>query len=192
MSNTQPPEIITTNQGDSSFSTPPNPPDNPDDIDFNSTNEENDYLDKYSNSNSNSNESPNLDTDPVGQAYADIAKEDHAALNKMLLEKLSPQLEYNEGQKRGFKKRIMEYIIKVLNVQLGFFILIVTAFAFAFCFKFDFLKNITLDQLKYITTFLEFYVTSIIAEFIAMLFFIVKFVFDKSIVDLIMELFKKK
>lgn len=189
MKKSQPPKT-NINQGDDSASTSFNPPDNPDDTGFNSSDEENDFLDSYSNSNSN--ESPKLDTDSVGQAYADIAREDHAALNKMLLEKLSPQLEHNESQKRGFKRRIMNYILNVLNIQLGFFIVIVVLFSVAFCFDFGFFKNITLDQLKQITIFLEFYVSAIIAEFIAMLFFIVKFVFDKSIVDLIMELFKKR
>ena len=40
--------------------------------------------------------------------------------------------------------------------------------------------------------FLKYYITAIIVEFIAMLFFIVKFVFDKSIVDLMGGILDKK
>ena len=52
-------------------------------------------------------------------------------------------------------------------------------------------NKLSLEQLKDVIKFLEYYISATTAEFIAMLFFIVKFVFDKSIVSLIKDLFNK-
>lgn len=52
-------------------------------------------------------------------------------------------------------------------------------------------NKLSLEQLKDVIKFLEYYISATAAEFIAMLFFIVKFVFDKSIVSLIKDLFNK-
>ncbi len=161
----------------------------------NSTNAEIDnatkFLNSYVNQNRNTNHMPNVKSPLAYDVIADIKKADHEALNTVLLDCLSPELQLNEQQKRTFKQRLMKYIIVILSIQLGFFLLIVLMFAFSFCFKTSFTNNISIEQLKHIIDFLKYYICAIIAEFIAMLFFIVKFVFDKSIVVLIKQLFKK-
>lgn len=149
------------------------------------------FLNSYVNQNRNMNQLPTVETPSVHDVIADIKKADHEALNTVLLDCLSPELQLNEQQKRMFKQKLMKYIIGILSIQLGFFLLIVLMFAFSFCFKTPFTNNISIEQLKHIIDFLKYYICAIIAEFIAMLFFIVKFVFDKSIVDLIRRLFDK-
>lgn len=118
-----------------------------------------------------------------------IKDEHNKAIDAVLLRGLTPELVKNETQKREFKERLMRYILIILSVQLGIFLLVVLAFAFAFCFKTSFTKDISIEQLKHIVEFLKYYISAVIVEFIAMLFFIVKFVFDKSIVGLIKQLF---
>lgn len=109
-----------------------------------------------------------------------------------MLETLAPQLSENEKQKRKFKKSLTIYIIVILSVQIAIFLLVITIFTIAYCFDLNIFKDITIEQLEHLLNFLKYFITAIIAEFIAMLFFIVKFVFDKSIVDLITQLFDKK
>lgn len=149
------------------------------------------FLNSYVNQNRNMNQLPKVETPLAYDVIADIKKADHEAINTVLLDCLSPELQLNEQQKRIFKQKLMKYIIWILSIQLGFFLLVVLMFAFSFCFKTPFTNNISLEQLKHIIDFLKYYICAIIAEFIAMLFFIVKFVFDKSIVVLIKQLFKK-
>ena len=118
-----------------------------------------------------------------------IKDEHNKAIDAVLLSGLTPELLKDETQKRAFKERLMRYILIILSVQLGIFLLVVLAFAFACCFKTSFTKDISIEQLKHIVEFLKYYISAVIVEFIAMLFFIVKFVFDKSIVGLIKQLF---
>ena len=113
-------------------------------------------------------------------------------IDAFLTRNLAPEMRLNEKQKRNFKERLMRYILIILSIQLGVFLLVVICFALAFCFNTSFTNSITLDQLKYIVEFLKYYISAVIVEFIAMLFFIVKFVFDRSIVGLIKQLFKKE
>lgn len=134
-----------------------------------------------------SNSVPNID-DKL--AYK-IKKSDHDALNSVLLEILSPELSKNEEQKRLFKERLMKYIIVILSIQLGFFLFFVLAFTIVLCLNCPIFNKLSLEQLKDVIKFLEYYISATAAEFIAMLFFIVKFVFDKSIVSLIKDLFNK-
>ena len=121
---------------------------------------------------------------------AQIIKDDHDAINKLMLHILSPQLSDNEIQKRSFKEDLMKYIKGVLIAQL-----IVVGIAFlsvclAICFGIN--NQILVNNITKIFDFLQYYITAIILEFIAMLFFIVKFVFDKSIVGLLSDTIKKK
>ena len=120
-----------------------------------------------------------------------IKSEHNKTINAVLSKYLAPQLKENEVQKRKFKERLMKYIIRILTVQLVIFLLVVLIFAFSFCFKTSFTKDISIEQLKHIVEFLKYYISAVIVAFIAMLFFIVKFVFDRSIVGLIKQLFKK-
>lgn len=103
---------------------------------------------------------------------------------------LSPQLQENEKLKREQKKELMEKLFKILSFQFIFtyafvFILIIGTFASSF---FNISENIIQNVFK----FVEFYITAIVVELLSILFFIVKNVFDTSIVDLIKNFDKRK
>ena len=103
---------------------------------------------------------------------------------------LSPQLEKNEELKREHKTILMKNIFKLLKGQ----------FVVTYLFTFLFIVMIGCNQelciseniITQIFDFLKFYITTIIAELIAILFFIVRNVFDKSIVDLFKNFDKKQ
>ncbi len=95
---------------------------------------------------------------------------------------LSPQLQKNEELKRQQKKKLMDNIFKLLKTQ--FIATYVLIFGFIMMIALNQEFGITENTMTQIFDFLKFYITTIIAELIAMLFFIVKNVFDKSIVDL--------
>lgn len=128
----------------------------------------------------------------IDELILNIQQKDHEALNKVLLEILSPQLTENEVQKRNFKERLMKYVLRVLIGQLIFVgvpVVGVVAVGCVGCFVGgQYMVTIVGDMFS----FLKFYITAIIAELLAMLFFIVKFVFDKSIVDLMSEIVGKR
>lgn len=95
---------------------------------------------------------------------------------------LAPELRKNEELKRIHKSNLMNNIFKLLKFQfIATYILIVI---FVLMIAFNRVCNITEDVITQIFDFLKFYITSIVAELIAILFFIVKNVFDKSIVEL--------
>lgn len=104
-------------------------------------------------------------------------------VNKIYQDVLSPQLEKNEKLKRKHKTLLMNNIFKILNIQ----------FRFMYVFMFILLIGIILSNhlnisdsiIGNIIDLLKFYIASIIVELLSILFFIVKNVFDKSIVDLI-------
>ncbi len=121
---------------------------------------------------------------------AEILKRDHDAINKLMLQTLSPQLSYNEEQKRSFKEGLMKYIKGVLGAQLVIVGVAFLAICIAVCCGVD--NPILTNNIVKIFDFLQYYITAIIVEFIAILFFIVKFVFDKSIVGLLSDTIKKK
>lgn len=112
-------------------------------------------------------------------------KEKYAIYNDVL----APELRKNEKLKREHKTALMENVFKILSLQfkatyifIALFIIIVT---------FSSMLNISENIILRILDFLQFYITSIVAELIAILFFIVKNVFDKSIVDLFKNFDKK-
>ena len=103
---------------------------------------------------------------------------------------LSPQLEKNEELKRNQKESLVKNLFKILKLQFWFtyiyvFILILTILFSGFL---GISENLVLSIIK----FVEFYITTVVAELIAILFFIVKSVFDKSIVELIKDFDKRK
>ena len=112
--------------------------------------------------------------------------------NEVMLTALKPELVNNEKQKRTFKEDLMEYIKKILIAQVAVLGLVVLICFLAISFKFPFMREIEPGTIEMMFEFLKYCITAIIAEFIAMLFFIVMFVFDKSIVDLIKQLFKNE
>ena len=134
----------------------------------------------------------NISYQSVENIYAAIAQKDHDALNLLLLNALRPELVKNENQKRKFKKSLMVFIEIVLSVQLGVILLLIAVICAHTVLDLPFItKDLNNESLKEIFVFLKYYIAATIGEFIAMLFFIVKYVFDKSIVDLISHYVKK-
>lgn len=102
---------------------------------------------------------------------------------------LSPQLQENEILKREHKKSLMKKLFSIIKWQFiatYTFILILLI-----CIMFSEMLKISESVVLVIIKFLEFYISSIIVELIAILFFIVKNVFDKSIVELIKNFDKR-
>lgn len=95
---------------------------------------------------------------------------------------LSPQLEENEKLKRDHKDILMKNIFKILKYQFVFTYIFVLILLGSIIFS----NFLVLDNtiIKSIIKFIEFYITSIVVELISILFFIVRSVFDKSIVSL--------
>lgn len=102
---------------------------------------------------------------------------------------LAPELKENEKLKRQQKGNLMNNIFKLLKYQfIATYIFIIL---FIIMIGANTYLNITANVITQIFDFLKFYITSIVAELIAILFFIVKNVFDKSIVDLFKNFDKK-
>ena len=103
---------------------------------------------------------------------------------------LGPELQENESLKREQKKALMNNIFKILKWQFIFTYVFVTVLLAAVLFS-AFLK-IEASTISTIIKFIQFYITSIVVELISILFFIVKSVFDKSIVELFRNFDREK
>lgn len=104
---------------------------------------------------------------------------------RMYQDVLSPQLRKNEELKRNQKEKLMNELFKILKIQFIFtyvFVLVLIVGTLGSSFF-----SISEDIVESIIKFLEFYITSIVVELLSILFFIVKNVFDTSIVDLIKD-----
>ena len=119
----------------------------------------------------------------------DSAKEIVSGLNEDFMMKqrlyetvLAPELKKNEELKREQKKKLMENIFKILKGQFIatylFIIIIIIQLTFSSYLKIS--EALAME----IMSFIKFYITSIIVELISILFFVVKNVFDTSIVDM--------
>lgn len=95
---------------------------------------------------------------------------------------LAPQLENNEQLKREQKKVLMDKIFEILKGQFIITYIFVGVVLLAVIIS----QWLGLEEtlLVEMISFIKFYITSIIVELIAILFFIVKNVFDTSITDL--------
>lgn len=105
-------------------------------------------------------------------------------------EVLSPELKENEELKRTQKRELMTKLFKVIKwqfictyISVSVIIIIIGASSFL---------SLSSDIVEKIITFMKFYITTIVGELIAILFFIVKNVFDTSIVELIKNFDKRK
>lgn len=103
---------------------------------------------------------------------------------------LGPELQENESLKREQKKALMNNIFKIVKWQFIFTYVFVTVLLAAVLFS-AFLK-IEASTISTIIKFIQFYITSIVVELISILFFIVKSVFDKSIVELFRNFDREK
>lgn len=120
----------------------------------------------------------------------DIAEKIIYNANQYFLVKiLSPQIEQNEQEKRKHKEKLIS-IVKIFLI-CQFFILMCLLFGIVtMTFVFHGTKNdLDLSYLELLTKFVSLYITSVVAELIAMLYFIVSNVFDTSITGLV-ELYK--
>ena len=140
----------------------------------------------------NASDLPQYDQKPLTQIIADTIKSDHEEINKLLKNILGPQLHENENQKRKLKNKLINFMLAMLIVQSLLVFLPVLCIIISSCFKIPFLNMLTLDQQELIFNFLKYYVTAVIAEFLTMLYFVIRYVFDKSIVDLVKELVKQR
>ncbi len=95
---------------------------------------------------------------------------------------LAPQLEKNEDLKRGQKTVLMKNVFVILKYQ--FIATYVFVFVVLVALLFSALLGISEKLAIEAISFIKFYITSIIVELISILFFIVKNVFDTSIVEL--------
>lgn len=101
---------------------------------------------------------------------------------KIYTDTLSPQLEKNEEKKREHKDIVVNKLFSILKWQ--FIATYIFTFILIIAIVFGGFFNIDSETIKYMFDFLKFYITSILAELVAILFFIVKQVFDKSIFEL--------
>ncbi len=110
--------------------------------------------------------------------------------NNILEKSLMPELIENEKQKRKFKKivltRVCLFIILYSVLMLVSLLLLVLALTIGS----NKYPNINVNLCSKLIEFMKFFVTASLCEFIAMLYVIVKYVFDKSIVKLV-KLFKE-
>lgn len=105
----------------------------------------------------------------------------------VLKDDLVPQLIKNEAQKRGFKVDLMRYIKNMIIFQSILITLPVIFMTVSSFVKLPFLQSLSELDFQFFCSFLKYYISAIIVEFVAMLFFIVKYVFDKSITDLVKD-----
>lgn len=152
-------------------------------------NQQESVFENYIKNNTNISDLPKIED--IADISDEIKKYDNSVLNKILLEMLTPELTRNEAHKRFLKEKLLKYISRIITITLIFLALpIILTFA-TICFRTPFTRDITTEQISLLLEFLKYYSSIIIAEFIAMLFFIVRYVFDKSIVELMKERFKK-
>lgn len=101
---------------------------------------------------------------------------------KIYEETLAPELVKNETKKREHKELVVNKLFRLLKWQF------VATYFFTFLMivmiATSSILSINNDVLNSMFSFMKFYISSILAELVAILFFIVKQVFDKSIVEL--------
>lgn len=95
---------------------------------------------------------------------------------------LAPELRRNEELKRIHKTKLMNNVFRLLKYQ--FIFMYVLVFCFLVIIGFSNWIQISETVVLEIISFIKFFITSVIVELISILLFIVKNVFDKSIVDL--------
>lgn len=116
-----------------------------------------------------------------------IDKYNNSVRETVLKNDLIPQLIENEVQKRTFKTSLMNYVKNMIICQTILITIPIILMTVSSFIKLPFLNVLTETNFQFFCSFLKYYISAIILEFIAMLFFIVKYVFDKSITDLVKD-----
>uniref|UniRef100_UPI00405633CD hypothetical protein n=1 Tax=Acetatifactor sp. TaxID=1872090 RepID=UPI00405633CD len=122
-------------------------------------------------------QAPNADTEIIS------GMNDAFAMKQRLYENvLAPQLKENEELKRKLKEKLMNKLFSILKWQLIATYISVTIILVIMMFSslLGISEQLAIESIS----FIKFYITSVIVELIAILFFIVKNVFDTSITDL--------
>ena len=122
--------------------------------------------------------------------YVTDMNQSFAMKRKLYVHVLAPQLEKNEKLKRDLKIRLMTNIFRILKWQFIATYVFVGLMTISLIFS-AYLK-IPESLVEAGISFMKFYITSIIVELISILFFIVKNVFDTSIIDLFKNFDKYK
>lgn len=137
----------------------------------------------------NSTKNKKIPKDPVSKQTTEekIDEYNDSVRETVLKNDLVPQLIKNESQKRIFKTSLMSYvknmiICQTILITIPIILMILSSFV-----KLPFLNVLTETNFQFFCSFLKYYISAIILEFIAMLLFIVKYVFDKSITDLVKD-----
>lgn len=112
-----------------------------------------------------------------------LLNENFAMKSKIYQNVLAPELSRNEELKRSQKEKLMDKINKLISFQFKAMVVIIAILLIIIAFS-NRVFNLDKEIIKELISFLRFYITAIIAELIAILFFIVKNVFDKSIIEL--------
>lgn len=120
---------------------------------------------------------------------SDIESKISAENSRINRELLIPELVANEKQKRDLKKFLLIGVIVFISVQILMMSVFICLLVYSVTIGSNRLTNIDKELCKSLIDFMKFFVSATLCEFIAMLFFIVKYVFDKSIFELI-KLFK--
>ena len=181
-----------SNQLEKNCEDPPSKPSDQNKSASNQSSYSDDVFGEYVQKNKDENDRPSiLNQRDISQVMADIKEQRSKAFNSVLLDTLSPQLESNEVQKRYFKERLMYYILWILAAQIIPIVLIMLICFLNICFEIPFMKDISEEIFSTMISFMKYYISAVIVEFIGLLAIMVNFVFDKSIVVLMKELFKK-
>lgn len=101
---------------------------------------------------------------------------------------LANEFRANESQKRTFKPILLTIISTLIFFQLIFsnaIILIIVLSLVAGDNPILFINKIDLSIVSELFDFLKYYITSTVVELLAMIYFIIRYVFDKSVEDMI-------
>ena len=104
--------------------------------------------------------------------------------NQVLIDFLSPQISENEKSKRKHKSCLIILLTLFLVVQF-----LAVGFLSNKAISYAFISDANVDIVNSLLAFVSAYITSVVVEMIAILKYIVKNVFDTSLVDLV-KIFK--
>lgn len=103
----------------------------------------------------------------------------------VLMDVLSPEYQQNEKLKRAHKKKLLKLVKRLLFIQIFVMNIVVIGIVSFVVLDVPIFKTLDSEIISQILGFLKFFVGAVLAELIAMLFFIVKNVFDSTMPDLL-------
>ena len=112
----------------------------------------------------------------------DSMNEAFAAKISIYKDTLAPELKANEKLKREHKKQLMGFLCGLIIFESAFLVVSV-GFLFMMIFFTQIIK-VDVSVIKSMIGFMKYFISAVIVELLAILFFIVRSVFDKTIKDL--------